>query len=164
VTKEQKSRLRRVAGAIAGTKGTVMVTAVGFGSYHVAKMASERVNFLRSQWYMLPAAMAVGGHFLKRKNVALGAGLLGAAGYAFGMNWDFASAAKTAGKKPGEAGAMYDARDTSGAFDEAFNDAGAMMGGGPLADAPDSLPQGPAGVGDAGWDEYDVDDAMNLAA
>ena len=158
---EALSRIRKVGGALSGTKGSVMVAAAGFGSYHVAKFASERVDFLRSQWYMLPAAMAVGGHLLKKKNVALGAGLLGAAGYALGVNWDFSNAAKQANATPPkEAGAMF---DTSGT-DDAFSDAGALMGGG-LQDAPDSLPQGPTSTADAGWaDEYNVDEAMSLAA
>jgi len=157
-----KSRLHHVRHILGGAKGSAMVAAGGAGSYFLAKFASEKVEFLRSQWYMLPAAMAVGGHFLKRKNAALGAGLLGAAGYAFGVNYDFSQAAKKAGAVPQkEAGALFPAGggDASG-----FEDAGALMGQ-PLADAPDTLPQGPAPMGDAGWaDEYDVSDAMNLAA
>jgi len=154
-----------VRSVLGGAKGSALVAAGGAGSYFLAKFASEKVDFLRSEWYMLPAAMAVGGHFLKRKHAALGAGLLGAAGYAFGVNYDFSQAAKKAGvTPPKEGGALFPAGggDASG-----FEDAGAMLGQ-PIAEAPDTLPGGPAPMGaggDAGWaDEYDVSDAMSLAA
>lgn len=80
-----KARLRRGASsggkfAAQGAKGSAISLAVGAAAYVGAVKASEHISFLRSQWYMTPAVLAVAGHFLKRKNHDMGIAALGAAG------------------------------------------------------------------------------------
>ena len=66
------------------------------------KKSGER-SFLEKYWYISPLVLAVGGHFLKRRYVSAGTGILGAAGALMYMNYALMGTAKSASSstKPG---------------------------------------------------------------
>jgi hypothetical protein len=69
---------------------------------------------LGQAWWTMPAAMAVVGHFLKRKYPAVGGAMLGIAGY-WGYNTYMqqkGSAATAKGLEGGDAGALVTYNDT----------------------------------------------------
>jgi hypothetical protein len=77
-----KSRARKVGSmAAAGWKDSAKAAGAGAASFYVADFASQKVEALRKDWWALPVAMAVGGHFLRRKSQVAGLAMLGAAGY-----------------------------------------------------------------------------------
>jgi hypothetical protein len=69
-------------GAARGAKGTAIGVAVGAGSALAVGKAMS-ISFLSptTHWWAMPAALAVAGHFLKRKNAMIGDALIGIAGY-----------------------------------------------------------------------------------
>lgn len=113
--------------------------------------AVNAVPFLGQAWWTMPAAMAVVGHFLKRKYPAVGGAMLGIAGY-WGYNtyMQQKSGAPTAkGLEGGDAGALVRYNENAGtaaapALETA--QAAALISGGAM------------GFIDAG----DVSDAMSL--
>lgn len=74
--------------AAAGLKESAIAGGTGAGSYFLHKMVSQKVPALNSSPFIMPALLFAGGHFVKRKNAAIGNGLLGASGYALGMAID----------------------------------------------------------------------------
>lgn len=95
--KKGKSRARAVGRFIArGGKTSAVAAVTGVASEFVGRFASEKVEMLRDEWYVLPAVMAASGHFLRRKNEAIGLALLGAAGYAGALNYGFNKASRAA--------------------------------------------------------------------
>ena len=115
-------------------KQTGMCAASGAGAYYLAKVASEKVNFLKDSWWATPLAMAFLGHFLTRKNPAIGHALVGVAGYMGAMAYDWKSQIekqKTASGQPAAKGL-----DDAGAFSsQVFESAGVQPFAGELSDA-----------------------------
>lgn len=67
---------------MAGGKGTVIGVAAGAAAAVVGGYAQTAIPFLGTAgWWAMPAAMALVGHFLKRKNPTLGGAIIGVAGY-----------------------------------------------------------------------------------
>lgn len=46
-----------------------------------APYAMSNLSFLQSNWWTMPVAMALVGHFLQRRHAAMGGALMGVAGY-----------------------------------------------------------------------------------
>ena len=89
-------RIRHHAGrALAGGKGTLLSAATGAATGALSAYAVSAVPFLASNWWAMPAALTLVGHFLKRKNPMIGGALLGVAGY-WAYNSFMASRAQTA--------------------------------------------------------------------
>lgn len=112
--------------ALSGAKGSATAVGSGAAAYYAAKIASEHVETLRSRWWAVPAALAAGGHFAKKKNVALGAGLLGAAGYAAAIGYEMQKATAAAS---GESSGGQAQGPGPGAWADDGADAGRVMGG-----------------------------------
>lgn len=76
-------RVRHHAGrAMQGWKGSAISVASGAAAGLAAPyVISSGPAFLQSNWYAMPAAIALVGHFLQRKNAAVGGALMGVAGY-----------------------------------------------------------------------------------
>lgn len=75
-------RVRHHAGrAMAGGKGSLISVGTGAGVGALSSYAMSAAPFLQTNWWAMPAALALVGHFLKRKNPAIGGALLGVAGY-----------------------------------------------------------------------------------
>lgn len=109
-------RVRHHAGrAGAGAKGTVLGVASGAAAAVVAGYSQAMIPFLSSGgWWVMPAALALVGHFLKRRNPIVGGAVIGIAGYQAYSNF-VASKATTGAKGFTDAGAMP------------WSDAGAMV-------------------------------------
>lgn len=66
--------------ALGGAKGTLMGAAAGgAAAYGVGQLAAN-VEFIRNNWYAPALALAVAGHFLKRRYAGAGQAIIGAAG------------------------------------------------------------------------------------
>lgn len=65
------------------------------------KKSGER-SFLEKYWYISPLVLAVGGHFLKRRYVSAGTGILGAAGALMYMNYALMGTAKSSSAQPSQ--------------------------------------------------------------
>jgi len=137
--------------AAAGWKGSAMSVGAGAATGIASTYAVSAVPFLGQAWWTMPAAMAVVGHFLKRKYPSVGGAMLGIAGY-WGYNTYMqqkSSAATAKGLDSGDAGALVRYNETAStaaapALETA--QAAALIGGGAM------------GFVDAG----DVSDAMSL--
>lgn len=158
MTKKEKARAAvaraKAAGkyALSGAKGSAMAAGSGAAAYYAGKIASEHVETLRSRWWGIPAALAVGGHFAKKKNVALGAGLLGAAGYAAAIGWEMTKATEKASGSQAQG-------PGPGAWAEAA-DAGRVTGGDTGGDASGPADRGAPDDGApqaAGFEDVDAD-------
>lgn len=98
--------LKRARGAGAkfarGGVGSAYSAATGAGCFYVAKMATDvdaatgkpKIEFLAKQPYALPVAFAVAGHLVKRRQMDVGAAMLGAAGFLAAQAYGNASAKK----------------------------------------------------------------------
>jgi hypothetical protein len=114
-------RVRHHAGrAGAGAKGTVLGVASGAAAAIVAGYSQAMIPFLQTAgWWVMPAALALVGHFLKRRNPVVGGAVIGIAGYqAYG---NFVAAKAVGAKGFSDAGAMP------------WSDAGAMVVGTPTS-------------------------------
>ena len=100
-------RARHHAGkALSGAKGTAIGVAVGAASAVVGGYTASAIPFLTTAgWWAMPVAMALVGHFLKRKNPTIGGAIIGIAGYQAYVNFT-ASHAATGAKGFSDAGAM----------------------------------------------------------
>jgi hypothetical protein len=67
---------------MSGAKGTVIGVASGAAAAVVSGYAQTAIPFLATAgWWAMPAALALVGHFLKRKNPTIGGAIIGIAGY-----------------------------------------------------------------------------------
>ena len=115
-------------------KDSAIAGAVGVGGYYVSKYLAEKVDFVKDKWYGIPVIMALGGHFLKKKNAAAGFALLGAAGYSGALYYEIDKGAKAQqANNPNSTAKGYDnAGDLAeGVFDvidsRGFDNAGALQ-------------------------------------
>lgn len=117
--KSRVANLARRAGrsAAVGLKGTAITGGTGTASYFGQKLASTKLEFLNKSPLIAPLIMVAAGHFMKRKNAAIGDGLIGAGGYALGMSFDIMRMQKQSAQQGGttraaEAAAFVDYSDT----------------------------------------------------
>ena len=178
MTKKEKAlalaRRARSAGkyALAGSKGSAMAAGSGAAAFYAAKIASEHVETLRSRWWATPAALAAAGHFAKKKSMALGAGLLGAAGWCAAQNYEANKAMVAATPAPAAAPQARGPEDYSwqDAARVVTPDAGAVADRGPAdrGSPTDGAPYGDAGrvldPADAAEPDDDYSSAMDLVA
>jgi hypothetical protein len=103
-------RARHHAGkAAAGAKGTAIGVAAGAATAVVGGYAQSAIPFLATAgWWAMPAALAIVGHFLKRKNPTIGGAMIGIAGYQAYANY-VQSHATGATAKGFESGSFVDA-------------------------------------------------------
>jgi hypothetical protein len=73
--------MRRFGRVAQGGKASALSVASGAGVGLVSVYAMSAVPWLGQAWWTMPVALALVGHFLKRKNPALGGALLGVGGY-----------------------------------------------------------------------------------
>lgn len=105
-------RIRHHGGrAMSGAKGTVIGVASGAAAAVVAGYAQTAIPFLSTAgWWAMPAALALVGHFLRRRNPTIGGAIIGIAGYQAYANFVNAKSVKgfvDAGALPySDAGAM----------------------------------------------------------
>lgn len=143
-------RTRHHAGkALAGGKGTLLGVGAGAATGALSAYAISAVPFLSTTWWATPTALALVGHFIKRKNPVIGGALLGVAGY-WGYNAFMTRNGATAkGLMTGDAGDFVD----SGRLNY---DQGVQTASAPLLSAPNAM-----GYADAG-DMLDTNEAMGL--
>lgn len=114
-----------------GWKGSAMSVGAGAATGIASSYAVSAVPFLGQAWWTMPAAMAVVGHFLKRKYPAVGGAMLGIAGY-WGYNTYMQQKGSARGLEGGDAGALVNYNQNIGtaaapALETAS--AAALMGG-----------------------------------
>ncbi len=83
MAKRRFHRVRHHGGKMAeGWKGSLMGLGTGAAVSFGTSFATSRIDFLKASnnWWATPVALAAVGHFLKRKNPALGYAILGIAG------------------------------------------------------------------------------------
>lgn len=109
-----KAAAHAVKGGAAGAKGSLIATGTGAATGIVlGKLSDKLPQFLKDNWWAIPAGMAVAGHFVKRKNANIGTALCGAAGmygaisYMMANPSQFNSGAKGLEDAQPGAGAMY---------------------------------------------------------
>lgn len=87
--------------AIAAAAGA-SVTWLNYFAIDKLKTADQKKSgdksFLEKYWYVSPLVLAVGGHFLKRRYVSAGTGILGAAGALMYMNYALMGTSASASK------------------------------------------------------------------
>lgn len=88
-----KNSLTNAAG---GAKGSALSLAVGFAVYHLWSWINQQTWAPQSPWVM-PAGLAILGHFLKRKYPAVGVAMLGAVGFALATTLTMQKIAKQQG-------------------------------------------------------------------
>lgn len=149
-----RARIRNAGGAAArgasrGGKGSAISALTGAMAYYAGNFAGDKIDFLKSHPLALPGAMALAGHFLKRKNHDAGTALIGAGGFAGAMAFSQMQLAQANKPTSGfDAGALINAgaygefeagdlRDTSATSDT--HGAGALIdASGPYDDAGDA--------------------------
>jgi hypothetical protein len=117
---------------MSGAKGTVIGVASGAAAAVVSGYAASAIPFLTSAgWWAMPAALALVGHFLKRKNPTIGGAIIGIAGYQAYANFVNAKSVKgfaEAGQMSyADAGALTNYIDSPGTVASLGTSAGAGM-------------------------------------
>jgi hypothetical protein len=108
--------------ATKGLKGSAFSLVTGAASSTAVSYAATAIPFLASNWWAMPSAIALVGHFLKRRNPAIGDALLGVAG---GLLYSQYMATHGTGAKGFiDAGAMLPGSSDAGAFlgSSSYND------------------------------------------
>lgn len=134
-------RARHHAGrAAAGWKGSLMSVGAGAATGFASNYAISAVPFLGQAWWTMPAAMAVVGHFLRRKYPAIGGAMLGIAGY-WALNTyqqqKAAPAATAKGLDTYDAAALVQMNETRATSAAPALEAGALMSASGFIDAAD---------------------------
>jgi hypothetical protein len=88
-----------------------------------APYAISNFSFLQSNWWTMPLAMAMVGHFLQRKNAAVGGALMGVAGY-----WGYTGFQNSRGAATASAKGFVDAVALLNYNDNIGTDAAPRMG------------------------------------
>jgi hypothetical protein len=131
--KETFNRLvGRIRGHVSGNKESYKTTgiaaATGGGAAFVREHFTKNVEFFQKQWWAEGAAMAVGGHFVARKNKAVGHALAGVGGFllaeAYMANQAQANAGQ--GNTPTQTTAA-NFRTSARGMDDASDDASALV-------------------------------------
>jgi hypothetical protein len=79
-----------------------------------APYAISNFSFLQANWWTMPLAMALVGHFLQRKNAAVGGALMGVAGYWGYTGFQNSRGAPATAKGFIDAGALVNYNDSMG--------------------------------------------------
>lgn len=80
---------RRLGRALAGgIKGSAVAGGSGVATYFLHKMLASKVEMVNKHPIATPVVLAAVGHMLKKKMPTVGAGLIGAGGYALGLAID----------------------------------------------------------------------------
>jgi len=118
--------------ATRGAKGSAISLATGAGIGAASGYAFSAIPFLATNWWAMPAATALIGHFLKRKNPVIGDALIGTAGF---LLYSAYMANKSGAKGFVDAGAMLPGSSDAGALfgassynDSRMTDASPNMG------------------------------------
>ena len=139
---------RRLGGFVAGGfKGTLVAGGAGGAGYYLNKMANQKVESLQKNTFIAPLLMIAGGHFIKRKAPNVGAGVVGAGGYALAMAFDVRQqnkAAQEAAAKPPETKGLTQPSDIGALISP--NDVGYM----------------PPDLETSGGDDMDMSEALQL--
>jgi len=88
--------MRRFGKMAQGGKASALSLVSGAGVGLVSGYAMSAVPWLGQAWWTMPVALGLVGHFLKRKNPALGGALLGVGGYWGYTGWMANRASATA--------------------------------------------------------------------
>ena len=146
--------------ALAGWKGTAASAAAGVGTGIALPYVTSSVPMLQSAgWWAMPGALILMGHFLKRKNAAIGGALLGIGG----MSLYSAFQGSRATAKGYPSGAYADAGGPLTSYsDNIRTDAAPSLGTAQAAALLNANPQSTMGLVDAGYAEAGADDAYGL--
>lgn len=80
------SHARRIGRALAtGGKGTAVAGGSGVATFFLHTLAASKVSAVANNPILTPLAIIAAGHFAKRKMPTVGAGVIGAGGYALGL-------------------------------------------------------------------------------
>lgn len=155
-----------LSNATRGAKGSAISLATGAGIGAASGYAFSAIPFLATNWWAMPAATALIGHFLKRKNPVIGDALIGTAGF---LLYSAYMANKSSATTKGfiDAGAMLPGSSDAGALfgassynDSRMTDASPAMGTAQAAMLMDPTRlQRSAGAGEF----IDAGDAMGLS-
>lgn len=114
--------MRRFGRALSGGKGSIVSLGSGAAVGLVSGYAMSALPFLGQAWWTMPIALGLVGHFLKKKNPALGGALLGVGGY-WGYTGFMANKASVSAKGWVDAGFLDAGRYAIGGSDAgAYND------------------------------------------
>lgn len=114
--------MRRFGKLASGGKGSVVSLGSGAAVGLVSGYAMSALPFLGQAWWTMPIALGLVGHFLKKKNPALGGALLGVGGYWGYTGW-MANRASVTAKGWVDAGFLDAGRYAIGGSDAgAYND------------------------------------------
>ncbi len=120
--------MRRLGRMAAGGKGSLVSVATGAGVGFASGYALSAVPFLGQAWWTMPIALALVGHFLKRKNPTIGGALLGVGGYWAYTGFMANRAATTTAKGFIDAGFMGGNFIDAGRYAVGGSDCGALGG------------------------------------
>ncbi len=141
----------------AGWKGSAASAAAGVGTGIALPYVASTVPFLQTAgWWAMPGALLLVGHFLKRKNPAIGGALLGIGGMSL---YSAYQGSKATAK--GYPSSMYADAGSTAYSDNIRTDAAPSMGTAQAAALLNANPQ-TMGLVDAGYAEAGADDAYGL--
>lgn len=89
---KKNSRARHIGAAMfGGTKGTALAAVSGGALYYGSMFAGQHSQTVRDRWYLLPAALIVGGHFAKKSRKLAGPAVAACTigGYQLAQNYAF---------------------------------------------------------------------------
>lgn len=101
----------------------------GAGAHYAAKMAAEKIDFVRDNWYGKGAVLGVLALLLSKKQHQVALGIAGAAGYALAQEYDAKSQREKAGGSSGSSagGSSAGGGNTSGYLDAPGFDTGELV-------------------------------------
>lgn len=146
-----------------GAKGSAIAVGVGAVAEYAGTMAVQKIEMLQKHPYAGPIALAVAGHFGKRKNHDAGTAALGAAGFWAAMTYAAQQGAPAGGQAKGwgDAGAFNAGNPDAGALQFTENASSAAAPSLETASAAAMRPGNVSGYDDAG---DMVDEAMGLTS
>lgn len=99
--KEKLSRARGVGMKLAkGSKGTIYSGATGAGCFYIGRELHDRFEIFQKNEYALPLAFVVAGHIVKKKQVDIGAAMVGVGGFTAAQVYQAKADAKKSGATP----------------------------------------------------------------
>jgi hypothetical protein len=117
--------MRRFGRMAQGAKGSAMSVVTGGAVGLASGYALSAVPWLGQAWWTMPAALALLGHFLRRKNPTVGGALLGVGGY-WAYTGFMANKSAVAGARGFVDAGFIDAGYPAGRYAPGGSDAGAF--------------------------------------